>query len=117
MRTHAPIIHLSGTFLPRHASIQRKGVRMRRVFFVLIILGMAVAACAPTPAATEQPSYPNAPSYPNVPSYPNPQPTSAHIPVDLTSAQRAALTTLSEQLKTAIDKITLVSTEAVTWPT
>ena len=68
---------------------------MRRVFFVLLILVIAVTACAPVPAATEEPSYPNAPSYPNVPSYPNPQPTSAHIPVDLTPAQRAALTSLS----------------------
>ena len=89
---------------------------MRRVFFVLIILVIAVTACAPVPVATEEPSYPNAPSYPNVPSYPNPQPTSAHIPVDLTPAQRAALTALSEQLKLAVDKIRLVSTEAVTWP-
>ena len=89
---------------------------MRRVFFVLIILVIAVTACAPVPVATEEPSYPNAPSYPNVPSYPNPQPTSAHIPVDLTPAQRAALTALSEQLKLAVDKIKLVSTEAVTWP-
>ena len=89
---------------------------MRRVFFVLIILGIAVTACGPVPAATEEPSYPNAPSYPNVPSYPNQQPTSTHIPVDLTPAQRAALTALSEQLKLAIDKITLISTEAVTWP-
>src|SRR5689334_22981584 len=116
MRTHVPIIHLSGTLLPRRASIQRKGVRMRRVFFVLMILGMTIAACAPAPAATEEPTYPNAPSYPSVPSYPNQQPTSTHIPVDLTPAQRAALAALSEQLNVAIDKVTLVSTEAVTWP-
>jgi hypothetical protein len=89
---------------------------MRRVFFVLMILGMTIAACAPAPAATEEPTYPNAPSYPSVPSYPNQQPTSTHIPVDLTPAQRAALAALSEQLNVAIDKVTLVSTEAVTWP-
>jgi hypothetical protein len=71
---------------------------------------MVVAACAPTAAATEEPSYPGEPSYPDE------QPTSTHIPVDLTPAQRAALNALMEQLSLQADKIKLVSTEAVTWP-
>jgi hypothetical protein len=73
-------------------------------------LMMVVAACAPTAAATEEPSYPSEPSYPDE------QPTSTHIPVDLTPAQRAALNALMEQLSLPADKIKLVSTEAVTWP-
>src|SRR5688572_31557145 len=36
--------------------------------------------------------------------------------MDLTPAQRAAITTLSENLGLPADKITLVSTEAVDWP-
>jgi hypothetical protein len=89
---------------------------MRRVLFVLVLLMMVVAACAPTAAATEEPSYPGETSYPSEPSYPDEQPTSTHIPVDLTPAQRAALNALMEQLGLPADKIKLVSTEAVTWP-
>src|SRR6266540_7370159 len=75
---------------------------MRRVLLVLIILMMAVTACAPAAATTEGPIIE--------------EPTPTHIPADLTPAQRAAMTTLSEQLNLSVDKITLVSTEAVTWP-
>lgn len=89
---------------------------MRRVFFVLIISVMVLTACAPAPAATQEPSYPNVPSYPSEPSYPNQQPTPTHIPVDLTPAQRAAINSLMAQLSVSADKIKLVSTEAVTWP-
>jgi len=82
---------------------------MRRVLFILMILMVAVTACAPT-AATEGPS--------NVEEQPTatPAPTPTHIPVDLTPAQRAALTTLSEKLNLPVDEIKLVATEAVTWP-
>src|SRR5690349_5419551 len=83
---------------------------MRRVLFFLTILAMAVTACAPTAAATEEPSYPSEPSYPDQ------QPTSTYIPVDLTPAQRAAINALMEQLNLSADKIKLVSAEAVTWP-
>jgi hypothetical protein len=46
------------------------------------------------------------------------RPTAAptHIRVDLTPAQRAALTALSDKLGLSVNKIKLVSTEAVTWP-
>src|SRR5262249_34110278 len=44
------------------------------------------------------------------------EPTPTHIPVDLTPAQRAALTALEDQLGLTADQIKLVSTEAVTWP-
>ena len=75
---------------------------MRRVLFVLASLMLAVAACTSGAAATEGPIIE--------------EPTPTHIPVDLTPAQRATLTALSEKLSLTADKITLVSTEAVTWP-
>lgn len=75
---------------------------MRRVFLILVIAVMAITACAPEAAATEGPTIE--------------EPTPSHIPVDLTPAQRAALTALSEQLNLSVDKITLISTEAITWP-
>lgn len=79
----------------------------------LLILAVLLSACAPTP--TQPPeiratAYPN-PSYPN-PSYPNPTDDSA---ADLTPAQRAALTLLSQTLNLPVDQLTLLSTEAVTW--
>ena len=82
---------------------------MRRVLFALILLMMVVAACTPA-AATEEPSYPDEPSYSNE------QATSTHFPVDLTPAQRAAINALMDQLSLSADKVTLASTEAVTWP-
>lgn len=77
---------------------------MRRVLLIVAILAMAITACAPGVAATEEPSVPID------------EPTPTHIPVDLTPAQRAALNALMEQLSLPADKIKLVSTEAVTWP-
>src|SRR5215212_11648178 len=77
---------------------------MRKVLFSITLLLLIITACAPQSAATEQPSIPIE------------QPTSIHIPVDLTPAQRAALMALSEQLNLSVDKITIASNEAVTWP-
>ena len=77
---------------------------MRRVLLIVAIVMMAITACAPGVAATEEPSV----------SIDEPTPT--HIPVDLTPAQRAAINALMEQLSLSADKIKLVSTEAVTWP-
>jgi len=79
---------------------------MRRVLFVITILMIVITACGPVTAATEEPSVP----------VEDQEPTPTHIPVDLTPAQRAALTALADQLSLTADKITLVSTEAVTWP-
>jgi hypothetical protein len=79
---------------------------MRRVLFLVTILMMAITACGPVIAATEEPSAP----------VEEQEPTPTHIPVDLTPAQRAALTALADQLSLTADKIRLVSTEAVTWP-
>ncbi len=57
-------------------------------------------------AATEEPSVP----------VEQQEPTPTHIPVDLSPAQRAALTALADQLGLTADKIKLVSMDAVTWP-
>ena len=76
---------------------------MRRVLFTIAVLILLVTACAPAgPAATEE--------------APNPDEAPTQIPADLTPAQLAALQSLSETLSVAVDQITLVSTEAVTWP-
>lgn len=87
---------------------------MRRLLITTITLTLIMAACAPgsVPEVPDDGSYPNPsdpnPSYPN-PSYPNPS-------TDLTPAELAALTHLSETLGLPADQITLVSTEPETWP-
>ena len=77
---------------------------MKRVLFIVTLLVLISAACAPAGQPTEEPSIPNEDSTPT------------RIPVDLSPAQRAALTALSEKLNLTADEITIVSTEAVTWP-
>jgi hypothetical protein len=64
---------------------------------------LIITACAPAPQATEGP-------------VPDEEPASTQIPMDLTPAQRAAITTLSENLGIPAENIKLVSTEAVDWP-
>jgi len=76
---------------------------MRMVFFAVILI-LSVTACASGAAATEEPA--------NMEE----QPTPTTIPVDLTPAQLAASTALSQNLDLSADEITLVSTEAVDWP-
>jgi hypothetical protein len=76
---------------------------MRRTVFLIAVWTLLFAACGPvTPAATEEPS--------------SPEEEATSLPVDLTPAQLAAVTSLSDQLSLAADQINLVSTEAVTWP-
>ncbi len=86
---------------------------MRRVLFGITLLLLLVTACAPV-AATE-------PSATDVPATEEPsptmqEPTPTHIPVDITPAQRSALTTLADNLGMSVDEIILVSTESVIWP-
>lgn len=81
---------------------------MRRFLMTTITLTMIMAACAPAPL--EQPQTPDDGSYPN-PSYPNDGPSA-----DLTPAQTAALTHLSETLNLPAGEIALISTEPETWP-
>src|SRR5215203_958540 len=80
-----------------------KGVRMKKIRLgFLVLIALVVAACSPQAQATEAPSTIDE------------EPT--HIPVDLSPAQRAALTALSEKLNVTVDNIKIVSTEVVTWP-
>jgi hypothetical protein len=92
--------------------VAEKGERMRRVLFVITLLVLLLAACAPA-AATQAPAT-EAPTEQEDASTEQPAPTP--IPVDLTPAQRAALMALSEKLGVSADKVKLISTEAVTWP-
>lgn len=111
------VLWIFGTLLRGFASIERlessvfmagKGVRMRKVLLIFVLLIPLIAACAPVPAATEEPSTVDE------------QPTSTEIPTDipedLTPAQRAAIEALSENLGLPADQIILVSTEEVEWP-
>jgi hypothetical protein len=70
---------------------------------IICITLVIVAACSPGPQATEGPII-------------DEQPTPTDIPMDLTPAQRAAITALSENLGAPVDEIKLVSTEAMDWP-
>jgi len=77
---------------------------VKKVIISIALLLLIVTACLPQAQATEGPSTVDE------------QPTPTHIPMDLTPAQRAAITALSANLGLPADKITLVSTEAVDWP-
>ncbi len=97
---------------------------MRRALFLIALLILIVAACAPQATATERPSIlaerPTATRrtaatptlVPADPASATPTPT----PVDLTPAQRAAVAALSDKLSLPASKITVVSTDTVTWP-
>jgi len=77
---------------------------MKRFLFIVTLLVLISASCAPAGQTTEEPAIPNEDSTPT------------RIPVDLSPAQRAAITDLAEKLNLTADEITIVSTEAVTWP-
>jgi hypothetical protein len=77
---------------------------VKKVLIEIILLILIVTACAPEAQATQAPSNTDE------------QPTPTHTRVDLTPAQRVAVSALSENLGLTVDKIRLVSTEAVEWP-
>ncbi len=79
---------------------------MKKVFFMFVLLTMLLAACSPRAEPTQESVLP----------VDDAKPTPTHIPVDLSPAQRAAISALSDITGLTADKITLVSTEAVTWP-
>jgi len=85
---------------------------MKKHLLPFLLLTLLLAACAPGALPTEQPSYPN--DEPG--SYPNPDESSYPVPTDLTPAQQAAITALSQSLNLPPGKITLISTEAEEWP-
>ena len=80
---------------------------MKMALLVFAMLILLVTACAPESAPTEEPSEPSSPDQ---------EPTPTNIPVDLTPAQLAAINALSENLGLPVEKIKLISTEAVDWP-
>jgi len=77
---------------------------VKKVLMSIALLTLIVTACSPEAQPTEGPSTIDEPPVPT------------DIPVDLTPAQRAAITALSENLSLPVDEIKLVSTEAVEWP-
>ncbi len=85
---------------------------MRRALLTITLLIWVVVACAPQVTATQPPSL--IIQRPTTAPRPTVMPT--RINADLTPAQRAAFTTLSGKLGLPVEKIKLVSTEAVTWP-
>ena len=66
---------------------------MKRVLFIATLFVLICTACAPAGQPTEEPSVPNEDSTPT------------KIPVDLSPAQRAAITSLSEKLNLTVDRI------------
>ena len=83
---------------------------MKRLFLTFVLAMMLLAACAPQAEPTQQSVLPADDALPDI------KPTPTHIPVDLTPAQRAAISALSDITGLTADKIKLTSTEAVTWP-
>ena len=72
--------------------------------FVVTLLLLVLTACVPESAPTEEPS--------NM----DEQPAATQRSMDLTPAQRAAITAISGNLGLPAEKVKLVSTEAVDWP-
>jgi len=85
---------------------------MKKILIGLLGLILVTTGCAPQ-AQPDDTSYSN-PSYPN-PSHPNDGSSSPNVPVELTPAQNAAVSLLSETLNLSTEKITVAFTEAVTW--
>lgn len=86
---------------------------MKKNLLVYVLLMWIFAACAPQPQPTQQSLLPNDDSYPN--SYPNGNNPSPLPPLNLTPAQTAAVSALSNTLNLPPGQITVISTEAVEW--
>jgi hypothetical protein len=76
---------------------------MKKLLISFTLVMLMLAACAPQLPADE-------------PMVVVVEPTPTQIPEDLTPAQLAAVSALSETLSLPTDQITIFSTEAVTWP-
>jgi hypothetical protein len=75
---------------------------MKKALLSVFVMLLLLAACTPQVQATEPPSTVEE------------QPT--HVSIDLTPAQREAVSALSKNLGLTPDQIKIVSTEAVDWP-
>lgn len=83
---------------------------MKKFLLPFVLLVLLFTACTPRAEPTQESVLPTEDTVPDV------KPTPTHISVDLTPAQLAALSALSDITGLSADKISLVSTEAVTWP-
>lgn len=83
---------------------------MKKFFLLTVLFVMILSACAPEAEPTRQSVFPVEDS--NM----GPKPTRTPVPVKLTPAQTAALAALTDMTGLPADKLTLISTEAVTWP-
>ena len=98
-------------------------MKTKSILGLILTLSFITACAPPTSSGTYPPpiSLPVSTATPE--NYPAPTsvpteaaPTSAHIPVDLTPAQRAAIEAVAKKYNIPSEQIHIVSTEAVTWP-
>ncbi|NWG05398.1 MAG: hypothetical protein HXY35_01790 [Chloroflexi bacterium] len=82
---------------------------MKRLLLLFVPFVMLISACAPQAAPTQESVLPTDDVQP-------PESTPTQLPVELTPAQIAAVSALADITGLSADKISLVSTEAVTWP-
>lgn len=75
---------------------------MKRVLVSITLMILIIGACSPQAQPTDLP--------------PVIEEQATQMGVDLTPAQRAAISALSQNLGLAVDQINLISTEAVDWP-
>src|SRR5512140_195781 len=93
--------------------VQRKGEHeMKHLVVIVIGVALTVAACSAVPGAAAPGDLLPVES-PTASLLP---PTPTHIPVDLSPAQRAAISALAQSLGISVDQVRLMSSEAVTWP-
>ena len=85
---------------------------MKSLWVTLIGLSLAAAACTAMPTAAS----PGGGNATQQPTNPPPLATSTEAPPALTAAEQAAIANLSKGLGVPAQQITIVSTEAVTWP-
>ncbi|HEX8991783.1 MAG TPA: hypothetical protein VF784_08895 [Anaerolineales bacterium] len=94
---------------------------MRVVWLLLACLSLSAAACTAAQGAPATPSsvpteFATQTAAQRSTSEPPILATPTHIPVDIPPAQRSAIASLAQTLSVSADKISIVSSEAVTWP-
>ncbi len=90
---------------------------MKLKWLSLILVGFTLlAACTPATTGSFNPTQVVATPVPPVEPTTAPAITPTLLPVDLSLAERAAIQALSKKYNIPVDKIQVVSSEAVTWP-
>jgi hypothetical protein len=115
---------MQGTFLLPASSCSKQRSKMKKLTLLISFIVLFLAACSPeyipTPPTivatsaqiavdTTIPLPTNAPPPINIPS-------ATRVPVALTSAQQAAIMSLSSTLNLTADQIKVISTQVVIWP-